>query len=50
MGGYQYGIKEMLELFIFITYFPTVNCPSQETEETTKPVENTALTTKGLKE
>jgi hypothetical protein len=29
---------------------PTVNCPSQEKEETTRPVENAALTTKGLQE
>ena len=29
---------------------PTVNCPSQETEETTRLVENVALTTKGLQE
>ena len=32
---------------------PTVNCPSQETEETptpTRPVENFVLTTKGLQE
>ena len=27
-----------------------INCPSQETEETTRPVENVALTTKGLQE
>ena len=26
------------------------NCPSQETEVTTRPVENVALTTKGLQE
>ena len=33
--------------------FPTVNCPSQETEETstpTRPLENVVLTTKGLQE
>ena len=32
---------------------PTVNCPSQETEETstpTRPVENVVITTKGLQE
>ena len=29
---------------------PTVNCPIQKTEETTRPVENVALTTKGLQE
>ena len=29
---------------------PTVNCQSQETEETSRPVENVALTTKGLQE
>ena len=28
----------------------TVNCPSQEIEETTRPAENVALTTKGLQE
>ena len=28
----------------------TVNCPSQETEGSTRPVENVALTTKGLQE
>ena len=28
----------------------TVNCPSQETEGTTRHVENVALTTKGLQE
>ena len=28
----------------------TVNCPSQETERTTRPVENVVLTTKGLQE
>ena len=27
-----------------------INCPSQETEETTRPVENVALTTEGLQE
>ena len=33
----------------FVVNRPTVdNCPSQETEETTRPVENIALTTKGL--
>ena len=37
-----------LELFIFIT--PTVKYLSQETEETTRPVKNFALTTKGLQE
>ena len=28
----------------------SVNCPSQETKGTTRPVENVALTTKGLQE
>ena len=28
----------------------SVNCPSQETEVSTRPVENFALTTKGLQE
>ena len=29
---------------------PPVNCPSQQTEETTRLVENAVLTTKGLQE
>ena len=34
---------------ILITHFlTTVNCPSQETEETTRPVENVTLKMKGL--
>ena len=38
MGRFQ------LELFIFITYFPTV------VQHPTRPVENVALTTKGVQE
>ena len=36
------------ELKIYLGETPTVNCPSQETEGTSRPVENIALTTKGL--
>ena len=44
MGRFQ------LELFIFITYLLSVARLGQETEETTRPVENVSLTTKGLQE
>ena len=52
--------KFQLELFIFITYFstvvPLISCVffpagfSLLTRQTTRPVENVALTTKGLLE
>ena len=41
---------EQVLQFLLSPSLATVNCPSQEIEETTRPVENVALTTKGLQE
>ena len=44
MGRFQ------LELMYYFIFISSVNYPSQETEETSRPVENVVLTTKGLRE